>query len=131
MELDRFAHPVGDDGISGRIAHQSRAPVRTPHRIDHLLAQLFARVDHSAGFAERRVAAGVIDMDMRVDENADGLRADALDRRHHFVRDLSVLRVDDEHSVGTVEHADPAAGAVRVSWIDILVAGEHREVGRE
>ena len=62
--------------------------------MNHLLAQLLARVDHSTRFAEGRVATRVIDMNMGVHEDADGLSADALDRRHHLVGDLSVLRVD-------------------------------------
>ena len=46
-------------------------------------------------------------------------------------RDLPVLGIDHQKSVGTVQHADPAAGAVRMARIDVLVAGKHGEVRRD
>ena len=85
-------------------------------------AQLLARDDRGAHLAEVLVAAGMIAVHVRVDDELDRLRRELLDGGGDLVAQRRELRVDHEDAVGPDEHADGAALAVeRVELVGDLV----------
>ena len=108
---------------------RSAAPeVRVAYVNARLLDPATGLDQHGAELGERWVAGGVVGMDVRIDEEADGSLIDAPDGRQHLLADLKVLRIDHEDTVRTREHTDPAASAIGVSGIHILRPRQHVQV---
>ena len=84
------------------------------------VAKLLAREDCHAHFAEILVAARMVAMHVRVDEELDGGVRDLLDRRHDLVGQRRELAVHHQHAIRTGEDPDRAALPV-----------EDIEIGRE
>src|SRR5207249_10987999 len=66
-------------------------------------AQLVPREDGCAERAEVRVAAGVVRMMVRVDEESNPAVRHLLDRGHQLVGELGELRVHHQHAIGSGE----------------------------
>ena len=97
--------------------------------MNHFLAQFFARIHGGAHFREIRVAAGVVDVDMRVDQYTNGCGADAPDRRRHFLRELRILRIHHQNSVRSGKNADTPARGILMRRIRPRGPGQQIEIG--
>ena len=120
-ELNRVAHAVGDVGETCGIRIRGAR---------HVAAEFFAGDQQRALLHDIAIAAGVVDMEVRVGQVTNGLRADFADGGEDLAGDLFVLRVDHEDAVGAGEQADAAAGAVGMVGIGVTGrTGEHVEIG--
>jgi hypothetical protein len=70
------------------------------------------RDDHAAGLAQRLVAADVVAVVVRVDDEPHRPLVDLADRRQQLVGQRLQLIVDDEHAVLPGRHGDVAAPAL-------------------
>ena len=77
----------------------------------HAPADVVVREDRGAGLAEVLVAAGVIDVPVRVDHEAHRLGAQLRERLLDLGRQRRELVVDDDDAVLADRRADVAAGA--------------------
>ena len=80
-------------GLAGRAVGGGRGMLEAP-------AQLVAREDGRAQPGEVRVAADVVGVHVRVDQEADRLVGDAADRGDQLVGERRELRVDQQDAVG-------------------------------
>ncbi len=70
----------------------------------------------------------MVDVDMRVDEVADGAGADAPDRGDNLGGDLRILGIDHQDAVRTRQYPDPASGGVVMGRVETGRAGQHVKV---
>ena len=103
----------------GRLLERGDA-VALARFLDEPRAQFGTRHDHDAHLAEILVAARVIAVHVRVDEEADAAVGDLLDSCHDLVGERSELRIDHEHAIGSGKHANPSAR----SFQRVQVAGD-------
>ena len=80
----------------------------------HLRAHVLVAEDDRAHLAEVLVPAGVIGVHVGVDEEADRLGRELLDRSDDLVGQRRELVVDEEDAVGAGEDADVPAGALEI-----------------
>src|SRR5438445_9896109 len=115
----RGAQRIGHDGNAGRIGRGSRGTVALAGRVQHFIAQFLTREDQCALLREEGIAARVVRVDVRVDQNTNGRGAERSDRLQNLFVQLLVLGVDHQDAVRTEEHGDPAAGRIRVVHVKI------------
>ena len=131
IHVHRTAHPIGHDRNAGRIPRRRRVAVRRARRVDHPLTQFFPREDRDAHLAERRVAAGVVAVDVCIDKKSNRRGTDAFDGSRDLLGELRVLGIDHQDPVRAGQHAHSASGRVLMARVETRRTGQHVKVRRD
>jgi hypothetical protein len=77
-----------------------------------------AREDHGPLLSEEGIAAGMVGMNVRVDQDPNRRRAECAYGAQHLLSEFLVLRIDQQDAVGAEEHRDAATGRVRMRRVE-------------
>ena len=109
VHVKRHRSIIGHHGKRGRGRSRRNRAIGARRGVNQAIAQFGTRENDRAHLGEVLVAAGVIRVDVSIDQKADRLIRDLMNRRHNLLAQRRKLAVHHENAVRPNQDADGAA----------------------